>query len=82
MMFRKVSSRFTRSIIFLTAGATIYNYHSLFGTVVYCEGVSMQPTVNEGDYLIVERLSIISGYIKRGDVVIAGQPRKHNTSHV
>ncbi|CAH8556133.1 unnamed protein product [Heterobilharzia americana] len=25
----------------------------------------MQPTVNEGDYLIVERLSIISGYIKR-----------------
>ncbi|CAH8847778.1 unnamed protein product [Trichobilharzia szidati] len=81
-MFKKVPRTLARSILVLTTGVITYKYHSLIGTIVYCEGISMQPTVNDGDYLIVERLSIISGRIKRGDVVIAGQPRKYNTSHV
>ncbi|KER30404.1 hypothetical protein T265_03139 [Opisthorchis viverrini] len=65
------------------SSVVLYKYHSYVGTVVYCEGISMEPTVNHGDYLVVERISVLRGRIKKGDVVVAGQPRKsHNCSHV
>ncbi|BHF64920.1 IMP1 inner mitochondrial membrane peptidase-like [Sparganum proliferum] len=43
-----------------SAGASFifYHCHSLLGTVVYCEGISMEPTIQNGDYLLVERLSL------------------------
>ncbi|KAK4471914.1 hypothetical protein MN116_005297 [Schistosoma mekongi] len=81
-MLKNLNSGLFHGIIALSAGIITYKYHSLLGTVVYCEGVSMQPTVNHGDYLVVERLSIVSGHIKRGDVVIAGQRKKFDTTHV
>ncbi|CAH8548018.1 unnamed protein product [Schistosoma rodhaini] len=81
-MLRKLPNGVFRGIIALSAGIVTYKYHPFVGTIVYCEGVSMQPTINDGDYLVVERLSIILGRIRRGDIVIAGQRRKYDTTHV
>ncbi|CAH8496815.1 unnamed protein product [Schistosoma turkestanicum] len=81
-MLEKLSNNILRGIIAISTGIITYKYHSLVGTIVYCEGVSMEPTVNDGDYLVVERLSLILGRVKRGDVVVAGQRRKYDTTHV
>ncbi|CAH8538413.1 unnamed protein product [Schistosoma curassoni] len=81
-MLKRLPIGVFRGIIALSTGIITYKYHSLVGTIVYCDGVSMQPTVNDGDYLVVERLSIILGRIRRGDVVIAGQRRKYDTTYV
>ncbi|CAL8070043.1 unnamed protein product [Calicophoron daubneyi] len=50
--------------------------YSLFGTVVVCEGISMEPTVQNGDYLLAERISVTLKRLKIGDVVVAAQPRR------
>ncbi|CAH8539313.1 unnamed protein product [Schistosoma bovis] len=81
-MLKRLPIGVFRGIIALSTGIITYKYHSLVGTIVNCDGVSMQPTVNDGDYLVVERLSIILGRIRRGDVVIAGQRKKYDTTYV
>ncbi|KAF8568050.1 hypothetical protein P879_02050 [Paragonimus westermani] len=79
----KVAWNAGRYLLTFGSALFVYKYHSYVGTVVYCEGISMEPTVNDGDYLLVERLSLIRGIIKKGDVVVAGQPRRaSNLSHV
>ncbi|VDM35394.1 unnamed protein product [Hydatigera taeniaeformis] len=39
----------------------------------------MEPTIQHGDYLLVERLSLYRGQIKNGDIVVARQPRETGT---
>ncbi|KAM3171353.1 hypothetical protein ACTXT7_016774 [Hymenolepis weldensis] len=38
-----------------------------------CEGISMEPTVRDGDYMLVERISVYLRRIKKGDIIIARQ---------
>uniref|UniRef100_A0A0X3NVI7 Mitochondrial inner membrane protease subunit n=1 Tax=Schistocephalus solidus TaxID=70667 RepID=A0A0X3NVI7_SCHSO len=60
-----------------------YRCHSLLGTVVYCEGISMEPTIQNGDYLLVERFSLYRNKIRTGDIVVAKQPRSsQNFCHI
>lgn len=82
-MIKKLHKNVTQSLLIFGSGLLLYKYHSYVGTVVYCEGISMEPTVNNGDYLLVERLSVIMGKVKKGDIVVAGQPRHSSSlSHV
>ncbi|VDD79695.1 unnamed protein product [Mesocestoides corti] len=61
----------------LGASIVFYQCHSYLGTV--CEGISMEPTIHHGDYLLVEKFSLYRGRIKRGDIVVAKQPRGPRT---
>ncbi|KAM7537142.1 hypothetical protein Aperf_G00000061714 [Anoplocephala perfoliata] len=52
-------------------------YH-LVGTIVYCEGISMEPNIHDGDYMLVEKISIYLHRVKKGDIVIAKQYSEHD----
>ncbi|KAL6725187.1 hypothetical protein Aduo_007258 [Ancylostoma duodenale] len=39
------------------------------GELVICSGPSMLPTIQDGDLVLAERLSVTSGNIHRGDIV-------------
>ncbi|KAA0193622.1 Mitochondrial inner membrane protease subunit 1 [Fasciolopsis buskii] len=72
-MLLRIPKNLRHLICAFGSSVIVYRYHSYVGTVVYCEGISMEPTVNNGDYLLVERISVTCGKIKR---------RSNNYSHV
>ncbi|VUZ40438.1 unnamed protein product [Hymenolepis diminuta] len=60
-------------------GASVfYQCYHFIGTIVYCEGISMEPTVRDGDYMLVERISVYLRRIKKGDIIIARQYCEHD----
>ncbi|CDS42789.1 mitochondrial inner membrane protease subunit [Echinococcus multilocularis] len=82
----------TLRVFAFSLGTTLvfYKFHGYLGTVVYCEGISMEPTIQHGDYLLVEKLSLYRGQIKKlldsllnvifsGDIVVARQLRESGT---
>ncbi len=46
----------------------------LVGVPLFVDGVSMKPNFHSGELVIIERVSYLSGLIKRGDVVAATFP--------
>nr|VZI15018.1 unnamed protein product [Spirometra erinaceieuropaei] len=78
-----MSSNFRIFAYSVGASFIFYHCHSLLGTVVYCEGISMEPTIQNGDYLLVERVSLYRRKIRTGDIVVAKQPRSpQNFCHI
>jgi len=41
---------------------------------VHVEGLSMQPTLNDGEFVLVNRLSYRFGSIERGDIIVFNHP--------
>ncbi|THD28230.1 Mitochondrial inner membrane protease subunit 1 [Fasciola hepatica] len=46
-MFPKVPKYLRHLICAFGSSVVVYRYHSYIGTVVYCEGISMEPTVSD-----------------------------------
>lgn len=61
---------------FVYAYSSVYVIGKHFGEIVFCSGPSMHPTIQDGDLIIAERLSIKLGNIHRGDIVGALSPHE------
>ncbi|XP_065324960.1 mitochondrial inner membrane protease subunit 1-like isoform X2 [Gordionus sp. m RMFG-2023] len=48
------------------------------GNIVQCSGSSMQPTINTGDIVLVEHISILLNNIEKNDIVISKSPQNPN----
>ena len=70
---REGSFRFWTESLLVLAGLLLLSRAFLQVSVV--KGNSMQPTIHDGDRLVVERVSPRIGEIHRFDVVILGNPR-------
>jgi len=53
-----------------------------FFQVSRVQGCSMRPTLQDGDRLVVDRLSVRLGKVERFDVVILGNPRDPSEDYV
>ncbi|GMR39827.1 hypothetical protein PMAYCL1PPCAC_10022, partial [Pristionchus mayeri] len=53
---------------------TVANY---LGELVICTGPSMHPTIEDGDLVIAERLSIMNRTLRKGDIVGCLNPHDH-----
>uniref|UniRef100_A0A0N5ASG6 Mitochondrial inner membrane protease subunit n=1 Tax=Syphacia muris TaxID=451379 RepID=A0A0N5ASG6_9BILA len=55
--------------IFAYVYSSVYAFGKHVGELVYCSGPSMYPTIQDGDLVIAERMSVKLGNIRRGDIV-------------
>ncbi|VDN06561.1 unnamed protein product [Thelazia callipaeda] len=68
MLFRKILSwRFIRGIGYFYCASYVVGAH--IGELVICSGESMHPTIQDGDLVIAERLSVHLRNLWRGDIV-------------
>ncbi|GMT18527.1 hypothetical protein PFISCL1PPCAC_9824, partial [Pristionchus fissidentatus] len=65
----------TGTALFYCVGNTIGSH---LGELVICSGPSMHPTIQDGDLVIAERLSIRNGSVRVGDIVGCLNPHDHN----
>eukprot|EP00611_Tribonema_gayanum_P018542 TRINITY_DN31677_c0_g1_i1.p1 TRINITY_DN31677_c0_g1~~TRINITY_DN31677_c0_g1_i1.p1 ORF type:complete len:196 (+),score=51.66 TRINITY_DN31677_c0_g1_i1:120-707(+) len=60
-------------------GAVIHVIREYIGEITMCVGPSMLPTINqEGDVVVLDKMTARSGQIQVGDVVVASSPRDPN----
>lgn len=55
-------------------GCVAHCFVKYVGTITYCSGVSMEPTINSGNVVLAEHLTISSRKLKRGQVVMSRNP--------
>jgi len=42
--------------------------------VTYCTGPSMEPTIHDGDYIVIDKITTMTMSFKRGDIVVCRSP--------
>ncbi|KAH7731337.1 CRE-IMMP-1 protein [Aphelenchoides avenae] len=55
---------------------SVISHH--FGQIILCQGVSMEPTLLNGDIVIGERMSVTAHNLRRGDIVCSTSPQDSN----
>uniref|UniRef100_A0A1I7ZD98 Peptidase_S24 domain-containing protein n=1 Tax=Steinernema glaseri TaxID=37863 RepID=A0A1I7ZD98_9BILA len=68
--------RTVRRCVYVYCGVQAVGSH--IGELLYCTGVSMHPTILDGDLIIAERLSVKLGNVHRGDIVGVLSPTDAN----
>ncbi|GAA4866745.1 signal peptidase I [Paenibacillus vulneris] len=56
----------------------IHQYGFHLSTV---KGASMQPTIEEGEWLFINKTILLTGGLQRGDVVVVKEPDESDTEH-
>lgn len=73
---RAVSKIVGRSFVKVVQfGSLLYCTLEFVADVVLCEGPSMKPTIQSGDIVLTDHLSVSFNKIKKGDIVICKSPR-------
>ncbi|KAI1705695.1 peptidase s24-like domain-containing protein [Ditylenchus destructor] len=73
---RRLFWKSARCAVYGFSASLVFGNH--IGGFVYCEGTSMQPTIQHGDLLFVERLSVNWQNLHRGDIVAVLSPNDRN----
>ncbi|XP_029644751.1 mitochondrial inner membrane protease subunit 1-like [Octopus sinensis] len=77
MKWRPVSllTKFGRfSFTLVQVGCMAYCVNSYIGSVVYCSGPSMEPTIINRDIVLTEQISVRRNRLHKGDVVVSVSP--------
>ena len=61
--------------VVVIAALIILPIRMYIGSPFYVQGSSMEPSYNEGDYLIVDKISYRFNDPKRGDVIVLNSPK-------
>lgn len=76
MTSNMIKNFFKSAFLFFVVFLTVFIcFQSMFFSTTVVEGTSMNPTLVNGDILLVNRLSAITG-IKQGDIVVCDYPDK------
>lgn len=75
-------SRLDFALWFLTVLCVALSIRAVIGEPVRVKGRSMEKTLIEKDYLLVEKLSYMTGEMQRGDVIICYFPQNNEYSCV
>ncbi|GAB1604306.1 mitochondrial inner membrane protease subunit 1-like [Argonauta hians] len=60
-------------------GCVAYCVNSYIGSVVYCSGPSMEPTIFSSDIILTEHISVRRNRLQKGDIVISISPENPKT---
>lgn len=72
MIKKEIKTVISFLILFFVISISV---NSLFFSTVVVEGSSMNPTLTNGDILLVDRLSVVTG-IDRGDIIVCDYPEQ------